>query len=403
MRHHDDGLAVALVQLLEQRHDFARGPAVEVAGRLVGEQQVRLVGERARDRDALLLAARQFARTVLLAPAEAHRVRAAGWPAPSRSAAGTPANIIDSATFSAAVIVETRLNDWKMMPTFFCRCRLSSVARHLRQVLVEDAAACPSDGAVEPGDQVQQRGLAGSRGAEQADELPLFDLQRHAVEGAHRGGAHLVVLLEIPGFENRGHGTLQYKAMAALIEAIEIKRKMFFEYEGAPYHTIDVEVSRPTARGGQTLVRIKMRNMITKAVFDKTFKAGDKFAEPDLELIDATFQYADSAGFHFMDQETFDTVTLQADVVGDDRLLLVDNVLVQVQKFNGGPIGLQFPPHIELTVTSTEPGVRGDTASGGVTKAATLETGLEIRVPLFIKEGEKVKVHTETREFAGRA
>jgi len=191
--------------------------------------------------------------------------------------------------------------------------------------------------------------------------------------------------------------------MAALIEAIEIRRKMFFEYEGAPYHTLDVEVSRPTARGGQTLVRIKMRNMITRAVFDKTFKAGEKFPEPDLELIDATFQYADSAGYHFMDQETFDTITLRPNVVGDDRLLLVDNVLVQVQKFNGGPIGLQFPPHVELTVTSTEPGVRGDTASGGVTKAATLETGLEIRVPLFIKEGEKVKVHTETREFAGRA
>ena len=191
--------------------------------------------------------------------------------------------------------------------------------------------------------------------------------------------------------------------MAALIEAIEIKRKMFFEYEGAPYHTIDVEASRPTARGGQTLVRIKMRNLITRAVFDKTFKAGEKFGEPDLELVDAMFQYADSAGFHFMDQESYDTMTLSPDVIGDDRLLLVDNVVVQVQKFNGAPIGLQFPPHIELTVTSTEPGVRGDTASGGVTKNATLETGLEIRVPLFIKEGEKVKVHTETREFAGRA
>ena len=191
--------------------------------------------------------------------------------------------------------------------------------------------------------------------------------------------------------------------MAALIEAIEIKRKMYFEFEGAPYHCIDVEVSRPTARGGQTLVRIKMRNLLTRAVFDKTFKAAEKFGEPDLEMVDAMFQYADSAGFHFMDQDTFDTMTLSADVLGDDRLLLVDNVLVQVQKYNGSPIGLQFPPHVELTVTSTEPGVRGDTASGGVTKNATLETGLEIRVPLFIKEGEKVKVHTETREFAGRA
>jgi len=188
-----------------------------------------------------------------------------------------------------------------------------------------------------------------------------------------------------------------------LIEAIEIKRKMYFEFEGAPYHVIDVDVSRPTARGGQTLVRVKMRNLLTRAVFDKTFKAGEKFSEPDLEMVEATYLYADSAGYHFMDQESFETVTLTPEVIGDDRLLLVDNVPVQIQKFNGRPIGLQFPPHVELTVTSTEPGVRGDTASGGVTKNATLETGLEIRVPLFIKEGEKVKVHTETREFAGRA
>jgi elongation factor P len=191
--------------------------------------------------------------------------------------------------------------------------------------------------------------------------------------------------------------------MASLTEAIDIKRKMFFEFEGAPYHCLDVEVSKPTARGGQTLVRLKMRNLLTRAVFDRTFKAGDKFAEPDLEDVGATFLYSDPAGYHFMDQTTFDTLTLSPDLVRDDRDLLVDNLPVQVQKYNGTPIGLQFPPHVELTVTSTEPGVRGDTASGSVTKLATLETGLEIRVPLFIKEGERVKVHTETREFAGRA
>jgi elongation factor P len=191
--------------------------------------------------------------------------------------------------------------------------------------------------------------------------------------------------------------------MASLIEAIEIKRKMFFEFEGAPYHCIDVEVSKPTARGGQTLVRIKMRNLLTRAVFDKTFKAGEKFKEPDLANVDATFLYSGGDGYHFMDQETFETVTLGQAMVGEDRLLLVDNVLVQIQKYNGNAIGLQFPPHVELTVTSSEPGARGDTASGSVTKVATLETGLQIRVPLFIKDGEKVKVHTETREFAGRA
>ncbi len=191
--------------------------------------------------------------------------------------------------------------------------------------------------------------------------------------------------------------------MASVIEAIGIKRKMFFEYEGAPYHCLDVDISKPTARGGQTLVRIKMRNLLTRAVFDKTFKAGEKFTEPDLVVETASYLYADSDSFNFMDQETFETLSLGLAVVGEDRQLLADNVMVQIQKYNGRPIGLQFPPHVELTVTSTEPAVRGDTASGGVTKAATLETGLEIRVPLFVKEGERVKVHTETREFAGRA
>ena len=191
--------------------------------------------------------------------------------------------------------------------------------------------------------------------------------------------------------------------MAALIEAIEIKRKMFFEYEDAPYHCLDVEISKPTARGGQTLVRLKMRNLLTRAVFDRTFKAADKFKAPDLVTVPASFLYTDADGHHFMDQESFDTLTLRPDVIGDDRLLLVDNLMVQIQKFNGNPIGVQFPPHVELAVAYTEPGVRGDTASGGATKLARLETGLEIRVPLFIKEGERVKVHTETREFAGRA
>jgi elongation factor P len=191
--------------------------------------------------------------------------------------------------------------------------------------------------------------------------------------------------------------------MAALIEALEIKRKSYFEFENAPYHCLAVEVSTPTARGGQTLVRIKMRNLLTGAVFDKTFKAGEKFREPDLSSATATFLYADGGGYHFMDQDTFETLTLSPEIVGDGRDLLVDNLAVDIQKYNGNPIAIEFPPHVELTVASTEPGVRGDTASGGVTKLARLETGLEIKVPLFVKEGEKVKVHTETREFAGRA
>ena len=191
--------------------------------------------------------------------------------------------------------------------------------------------------------------------------------------------------------------------MAGLIEAIDIKRKMFFEHEGAPYHCLDVEVSKPTARGGQTLVRLKMRNLLTRAVFDKTFKAGEKFKEPDLVRVEATYQYADGSGMHFMDQETFETLTLSDDMVGDDSGMLVDNLLVQIHKFNGNPIGLQLPQLVEMAIAETELGARGDTASGSVTKVARTETGLEIRVPLFIKEGERVKVHSDTREFAGRA
>src|SRR5690348_5434909 len=177
--------------------------------------------------------------------------------------------------------------------------------------------------------------------------------------------------------------------MASLIEAIDIKRKMHFEFEGAPYHVIDVEVSRPTARGGQTLVRVKMRNLLTRAVFDKTFKAGEKFAEPDLEDVPVLYLYSDPQGCHFMDQVTFETIMLPMNMLGEDAKLLVENLIVEMQKFNGRPIGLQFPPHVELAVKDTEPAVKGDTTSGNVTKLATLETGLQIRVPLFIKEGER--------------
>lgn len=191
--------------------------------------------------------------------------------------------------------------------------------------------------------------------------------------------------------------------MASLIEAIEIKRKMFFEYENAPYHCIEVEVSRPTARGGQTLVRLKMRNLLTRAVFDRTFKAGEKFGEPDLVKIKANYSYSDNQGHNFMDQDSYETVTLTTETLGDDRLFLADNLPVEILKYNGNPIGMELPPHVELGVTYTEPAVRGDTSSGSVTKAATLETGMEVKVPLFVKEGDRVKIHTETKEFVGRA
>ena len=190
--------------------------------------------------------------------------------------------------------------------------------------------------------------------------------------------------------------------MAALIDAIDVKRKMFFEFENIPFVCLEVEVSTPTARGGQTLVRLKMRNLLTRAVFDKTFKAGEKFKEPDLELVESSYLYSDGDGSYFLDQHSFDTHALSPSMVGDAMDFLVEGSLIQLHKFNGNPIGLQLPAQVELKIAYTEPGARGNT-SGDVTKFARLETGLEIKVPLFIQEGEKVKVYTETREFAGRA
>ena len=191
--------------------------------------------------------------------------------------------------------------------------------------------------------------------------------------------------------------------MAVLIEAIHIKRKSVFELEDTPYTCLDADITTPTARGGQTLVRLKMRNLLTNAVFERTFKAQDKFKEPDLELVPVSYLYSDNAGHHFLDQENYETLTLDSDMIGDALDLLIEGALLQLHKYNGNPIGLQLPLFVELNVTEAEPGGKGDSSSGSGTKLAKLETGLEIRVPLFIKAGEKVKISTENREFAGRA
>src|SRR6202161_4609648 len=104
--------------------------------------------------------------------------------------------------------------------------------------------------------------------------------------------------------------------MAALIEAINVKRRTLFELDNTPFSCLEAEVNTPTARGAQTLVRLKMRNLLTSAVFEKTFKAGEKFREPDLELVPATYLYGDGDGHHFLDQQSYETLTLSEEMVG---------------------------------------------------------------------------------------
>jgi elongation factor P len=189
----------------------------------------------------------------------------------------------------------------------------------------------------------------------------------------------------------------------ALIGANELKRKLLITVDGQPYTVVDVFYASPTARGAATMVRTKLRHLLTGAVLEKSFKSSEKFAEPDIQLSSASFLYSDGDGFHFMDESTYEQFAFEDEQIGDDRGYLKEGVSLQVLKYNGAPVSLQLPQYVELAVTSTEPGMRGDTAAGGASKQATLETGLSVRVPLFIKEGEVVRVNTQTGEVAGRA
>jgi elongation factor P len=189
----------------------------------------------------------------------------------------------------------------------------------------------------------------------------------------------------------------------ALIGANELKRKMMIKVDGEPYGVVDVTFASPSARGASTMVRTRLRHLLTGSVLEKSFKTSEKFEEPDVAFAPASFLYADAEGFHFMDEGTYEQFALPAEQVGDDRGYLIDGLSVQVLKYNGEPVAMELPQFVELAVAQTEPGLRGNTAAGGATKTATLETGLEVRVPLFINEGERVRVNTQTGEVAGRA
>jgi elongation factor P len=151
------------------------------------------------------------------------------------------------------------------------------------------------------------------------------------------------------------------------------------------------------------MVRTKLRNLLTDAVIERNFKTNEKFEEPDVTLTPASFLYADGDGFHFMDEANYEQFALTEEQLGDERLYLKEGISLQVRKYNGNPISVQLPPFVELAVASTELGSRGDAGSGGATKPATLETGLQVRVPLFIKQGEVVRISTQTGDFVSRA
>ena len=189
----------------------------------------------------------------------------------------------------------------------------------------------------------------------------------------------------------------------ALIGANELKKKLLIEIDGQPFNVLDVVFATPTARGASTMVRTRLKNLLNGAVLEKTFRSSEKFPEPDVEIASVSFLYGDADGFHFMDDKSFEQFSLPAENVGDDKFYLKEGLNLQIFKYNGNAVSLELPQYVELVITYCEPGLRGDTASGGATKVAKLQTGLEVRVPLFMKEGEIVRVNTQTGDAAGRA
>ena len=182
------------------------------------------------------------------------------------------------------------------------------------------------------------------------------------------------------------------------VSTAEFKKGLKIQFDGAPYTIVDFQHVKP-GKGG-AFVRTKLKHMRQGRVIDNTFRAGEKVELVDFEEKHMQFLYRDDR-YHFMDTETYDQVSLSADEVGEAREYLRENTEVDVLYIDGSPVTVELPNFVELTVARTDPGVRGDTAQGG-TKPATLETGAVVQVPLFLNEGDMVKVDTRTGEYLGR-
>ncbi len=189
----------------------------------------------------------------------------------------------------------------------------------------------------------------------------------------------------------------------AQLQANELKKKHHILVDGQPCTVLDVQFASPSARGASTLVKVRVRNLLNGAVQDKNFRTGEKFDEPDVEKSPAAFLYITGSEYHFMDNATYDQFMLTAEKLGEQRYYLKEGLEMQALKYNGSVVSLELPVVVELKIAETEPGIKGASSSGRSTKRATLETGLEAQVPLYIEAGTLVRVNTQTGEVTGRA
>jgi elongation factor P len=185
-----------------------------------------------------------------------------------------------------------------------------------------------------------------------------------------------------------------------LIEAGDLRNGTVFEREGQLY--VCVSYSHMKMGRGTAQVRTKIRNVKSGAIMEETFRPEQRFPLVRIERRKMQYLYSDGGQYHFMDSETYDQVILTEEQLGDALRYLRENTEVVVQTYEGSALGIELPTTVDLQITQTDPGFKGDTATGG-TKPATVETGLVVHVPLFVSQGDRIRVDTRTGEYTERA
>ena len=191
-----------------------------------------------------------------------------------------------------------------------------------------------------------------------------------------------------------------------MLTTSDFKKGLRVEVDGAPWTIVTVTTQTPSARGAATLVKVRLKNVLTSQVSDRTFKAGEKFNMPDVEMRPAQYLYsspdANESIYHFMDMNSYDQFELRDSDLGHLAKWLVENLEVKSVLYNGHVVGIELPQFVEVELDMVEPGSKGDTASGSVTTAAYTASGIRILVPLFIKSGDKIRVDTTNGQFKDR-
>ena len=184
-----------------------------------------------------------------------------------------------------------------------------------------------------------------------------------------------------------------------MYEASDLRKGLKIQIDGEPYILVDFSFVKPGK--GQALYKCKLKNLITGSQFDRTYRSGDRFEPAGLDEQEMEYLYKEGTQYCFMNTSTYEQVLMDEDQVGDARNFLIDNIVVNVLFFDMRPIDINLPTFVDLQVMEAEPGIKGDTASGA-TKPVTMETGYVIQVPLFVEQGETLRLDTRTGEYVSR-